>query len=235
MVTTACQPCYSPTMRKYAPAAILVLGALGALVLLRPQDAVAPSPTTTAVPVQVPSPVSAAPAYTALTVSTSQAPGYNRALFGSAWADLDHNGCNQREDTIMRDTGAARVERKGVCRADMTGHPYVDPYTGVTLTAPSQIQIDHVVSLGDAWRSGAASWTPQQRHAYANDFDVLWAVQGKANEEKSDKTPDEWLPPDPARRCDFERRYVAIKIKYHLTITPATRAALDTLVAMCGS
>lgn len=222
-------------MRKYAPAAVLVLSALAALVLLKPQGSGPPPPTVTAIPVSVPPTASAAPAFTALTVSAAQAPGYNRALFGSAWADVDHNGCNQREDTIMRDTGATRTERKGICRADMTGHPYVDPYTGQTLTAPSQIQIDHVVSLGDAWRSGAAAWTPQQRLAYANDLDVLWAVQAKANEEKSDKTPDEWLPPDPARRCEFVHRYVAIKIKYHLTITPATRTTLDAFAAMCGS
>lgn len=233
MLTTACQPCYAHPMRKYAPAALLALAALGGLALLGTRD---PAPTATPSP---PSGVAitpaSAPAFAALTVSPSQAPGYNRALFGSTWADLDHNGCNQREDTIMRDTGATRTERKGVCRADMTGHPYLDPYTGLMLSTPAQIQIDHVVSLADAWRSGAAAWTPEQRHAYANDLAVLWAVQAKANEDKSDKSPDEWLPPDPARRCEFVGRYVTIKIKYHLTITPATRATLDMFAAMCGS
>lgn len=216
-------------MRKYALATLLALGAVGVVAVLGTRGP-APAPSVT----PPPSSAVGAPAFAALPVSPSQAPGYNRALFGSAWADLDHNGCNQREDTIMRDTGAARVERKGICRADMAGHSYIDPYTGLTLTMPSQIQIDHVVSLADAWRSGAASWTPEQRHAYANDLGVLWAVQAKANEDKSDKSPDAWLPPDPAHRCEFLHRYVAIKVKYHLTITPATRATLDMFAAPCG-
>lgn len=219
-------------MRKHATVALAVFAIVGAAVLLSRtgHDPAPPSPPAS--PVTIPT---GTVADNALTVSDAVLPGYNRDLFGPAWADVDHNGCNQREDTIMRDTGAARTTRKGVCRADMTGHPYRDPYTGTTLTAPADIQIDHVVSLADAWRSGAAGWTPEQRKAYANDLGVLLAVQAKANEDKSDKGPDEWLPPDPADRCAFAQQYVAIKIKYRLTVTSSAHRALDTLAAMCGS
>lgn len=219
-------------MRKYAIVALATFAVVGGAVLLSRTSHDPAPPDVSTSPVAIPT---GTVVDNALTVSDVALPGYNRDLFGPAWADVDHNGCNQREDTIMRDTGASRTERRGVCRADMTGHPYIDPYTGATLTTPSQIQIDHVVALADAWRSGAAAWTPEQRKAYANDLTVLWAVQAKANEDKSDKSPDQWLPPDPANRCEYQHRYVAIKIKYHLTITSATRRTLDTLAAMCGN
>jgi hypothetical protein len=220
-------------MRKYAPAAILVAAGIGALVIMR-----ATAPATTSPPPPS-TPVVSAPATTELATlivdDRPPPPGYKRELFGPAWADVDHNGCDQRQDTIMRDTGATRTVRNGACYADMSGHLYVDPYTDIMLTAASQIQIDHVVSLGDAWRSGAAAWTPERRRAYANDLDVLWAVQAKANEQKSDKTPDQWLPPSPEHRCEFGRKYVAIKIKYHLTVTSKARMALADIETTCGS
>lgn len=221
-------------MRKYAPAAVLLIAGIAAALFASHASRDPATPSASASPVDIPAGTVPNLGAASLAISDVAAPGYSRDLFGPAWADIDHNGCNQREDTIMRDTGAARTERKGVCRADMTGHPYVDPYTGTTLTTPAQIQIDHIVALADAWRSGAAAWSPEQRRAYANDLAVLWSVQAKANEDKSDKSPDQWLPPDPASRCEYQRRYVAIKIKYHLTITSATRRTLDTLAATCG-
>lgn len=219
-------------MRKHATAALAALAIVGTAVLASHLSGTPQPPVTSASPVAIPT--GTVPSTDPLTISDAAAPGYDRDLFGPAWADVDHNGCNQREDTIMRDTGASRTTRKGVCRADMTGHPYRDPYTGITLTAPADIQIDHVVALADAWRSGAAAWTPEQRKAYANDLAVLLAVQAKANEDKSDKGPDQWLPPDPADRCVYARQYVAIKIKYKLTVTTSARKALDTLAATCS-
>lgn len=232
-------------MRIYAITLLVAAVVVGGLVYTKnlPAEPPAPDATTGAVvPITLPpsasvdvEPPPELETLAKLTVSDARPGGYKRDLFGPAWADVDHNGCNQRQDTIMRDTGATREKRDGSCYANMSGHPYVDPYTGLTLTTPAQIQIDHVVSLGDAWRSGANVWTTEQRKAYANDLDVLWAVQGAENERKSDKSPDQWLPPSTEHRCDFERRYVSVKIKYGLTITTATHKTLDMLALMCGS
>jgi hypothetical protein len=88
-------------------------------------------------------------------------PAYDRGAFGTAWADTDHNGCNQRDDVLLRDAvaGTVRSGQQGRCDHDVLGGTWVDPYTGRTLTfadlkEPHQaqaIQIDHVVPLSEAW------------------------------------------------------------------------------------
>jgi hypothetical protein len=170
-----------------------------------------------------------------LTVNDGHAPsGYVRSLFGTAWADTDHNGCDQREDVLIRDTGAVKTTRKGSCYADASAIHYASPYTGQVLTVRATIQIDHIVPLGDAWKSGANAWTPAQRLAFATDETNLWAVDGKSNEAKSDKTPDAWKPPLHATWCAYAQRYIASKVKYHLSVTSASRDALGSMLGTCS-
>ena len=213
-------------MRKYAPALLVAAALAGGLTvvgLLNPSD---PAPAQ--------APPAAAVEELPLVIDDVLLPGYDRDLFGAAWADIDRNGCNQRQDVIIRDTGAARSVRSGRCYADMGGKFYRDPYTGESLPDAKAIEIDHVVSLADAWRSGAARWTSAERKAFANDLTVLWAVSAVANQDKSDRTPDAWLPPDGAVHCEFQRRYVDIKVRYKLTVTSKTWQALDKIRRECA-
>lgn len=157
--------------------------------------------------------------------------GYDRKRFGRPWYDTDHNGCDQRSDVLARD--AARTTRDPKRHCQITAIELLDPYTGERLTRTIDIQIDHVVPLGMAWRSGAAAWTADQREHYATDESNLLAVKGAANEAKGDKPPDVWKPRREAW-CLYAKVYITTSDSYRLTVTAATKAALGTMLDTCG-
>lgn len=168
--------------------------------------------------------------------------GYHRDAFGSDWVDTDHNGCNQRDDVLLRDAVAAtvRVQRQGACDHDVLAGTWHDPYTGMTLTftdlkdlrQAEAIQIDHVVPLAEAWVSGARSWNRDRRQVFANDLDELLAVDGPTNMSKGDGDPASWRPRK-GYQCAYARRWIAVKVRYRLTIDPPEEAALDQMLAYC--
>lgn len=163
--------------------------------------------------------------------------GYDRecdngggCVFGQPWFDTDGDGCDQRSQVLARDLQGV-VRKEGRCGVkDGTLH---DPYTGATVTSVSRVQIDHVVPLAEMWRSGAAGWPSERRTAAANDLRNLVAVQGKTNQAKGDRTPDEWMPPNSAYTCSYSRIYVTVKFEYALTVTAAEQAALNRALAQC--
>ncbi|QWF23797.1 HNH endonuclease family protein [Nocardioides sp. LMS-CY] len=169
-------------------------------------------------------------------------PAYDRAAFGTPWADTDGNGCNQRDDVLLRDAvpGTVTVAQQGRCDHDVLAGSWLDPYTGRRLTfddlkAPAQaqaIQIDHVVPLAEAWRSGASSWSDARRREYANDLAVLLAVDGPANAAKSDDDPAAWRPRR-AYQCEYAVRWVAVKSAWSLTADRSEVAALRELLGAC--
>ncbi|MGW6449021.1 HNH endonuclease family protein [Lentzea sp. NPDC055074] len=152
-------------------------------------------------------------------------------VFGQPWYDTDGDGCDQRSQVLARDLTA--VERKPG-RCGVQSGTLDDPYTATQVTSVSKIQIDHVVPLAEMWRSGAASWAPEQRLAAANDLRNLVAVSGKVNQSKSDKTPDEWMPPNAGYACSYGRIYVTVKTAYKLSVAPAERSALEKALTTCG-
>jgi hypothetical protein len=180
--------------------------------------------------------VSGAPAATLAQLKVKgRAPmtGYKRTQFGPAWPTL--SGCDGRNRTLARDL-TATLFRVGHCV--VTKGTLVSPYTkGVIhfVRGPlsAQVQIDHVVALGDAWQTGAQSWTPAQRESFANDPVELLAVDGPSNEAKGDSDAASWLPPNKAFRCTYARLQVTIKAKYGLWVTRAEHDALGRLLAAC--
>jgi len=163
--------------------------------------------------------------------------GYGRALFGQAWADVDRNGCDTRNDILRRDlTGVEPASGNG-CRV-LSGTLH-DPYTGRAIAfvrgqnTSSQVQIDHVVALSDAWQKGAQQWSTPRRTAYANDPLNLLAVDGPSNQRKSDGDAATWLPPNKSFRCPYAARQIAVKAKYGLWVTSAERDALSRVLASC--
>ncbi|MFJ4714745.1 DUF1524 domain-containing protein [Streptomyces sp. NPDC088785] len=165
---------------------------------------------------------------------------YRRSAFGDGWSDAvdapgGRNGCDTRDDVLRRDLDDLREGDRNRCVV-ISGTLH-DPYTGKKLPysyrRASQIQTDHVVALGAAWRAGAWAWTPQKRLAYANDLDVLLAADKTANHEKSSSTPDRWKPPNKAFWCEYGRRWTGIKSKYALTVTPPEKQAVQDLLASC--
>lgn len=151
--------------------------------------------------------------------------------FGRPWIDTDHDGCDQRSQVLARDLVDV-VRKPGRCA--VTAGTLHDPYTATTINL-SKVQVDHVVALGAAWRSGAASWPVADRVRFANDLRNLLAVDGKTNQRKSDKTADQpgGTPPNPQFHCAFARIVIGIKHEYRLSVTDAERRALGVNLAHC--
>jgi hypothetical protein len=168
--------------------------------------------------------------------------GYVRDEFGSDWIDTDHNGCNQRDDVLLRDAvpGSTTVGRQGACDHDVLAGTWHDPYTGRTLTFvdlkdPRQaeaVQIDHVVPLAEAWVSGAAGWPRDRRELFANDLRELLAVDGPTNMSKGDGDPAAWRPRK-GYQCTYARRWIAVKTRWRLAVDPAEVAALRDMLGYC--
>ncbi|MFZ0161340.1 MAG: HNH endonuclease family protein, partial [Kineosporiaceae bacterium] len=179
----------------------------------------------------VSAPAAAAPASTAVEALRSieigpldPAAGYSRLLFGSGWLDPDGNGCDARNDILRRDlTGVVLRPRTNGCIVERG--TLRDPYTGAEFAfergpdTSGQVQIDHVVSLANAWRTGAQAWSVPRRVAFANDPLELLAVLKQTNADKDGADAASWLPPRPELRCSFVARQVAVKARYRLRMT----------------
>jgi uncharacterized protein DUF1524 len=162
--------------------------------------------------------------------------GYSRKQFGPVWKDVDQNGCDTRNDILDRDlkqvvfkAGDDCVVQKGTLR---------DPYTATTIKfvrgrTSSKVQIDHVVALAAAWRTGAGQWTPDVRVVYANDRLVLLAVDGPTNGSKGDRDAAKWLPPSVPYHCRYVARQIAIKTKYELWVTQFERGEMTHVLGDC--
>lgn len=164
--------------------------------------------------------------------------GYSRALFGQAWADADRNGCGTRDDILRRDLDGLTL-RAGTRGCVVVSGVLRDPYTGsvirFTKAQATAVQIDHVVALSNAWQTGAQSWTPAKRLAFANDPLNLLAVDGPTNEAKSDGDAATWLPPVKGYRCAYVARQVAVKAHYGLWTTVAEKDAMRRVLTACPS
>jgi Protein of unknown function (DUF1524) len=159
--------------------------------------------------------------------------------FGPAWYDVDLNACDTRDDILARDLTNVVFKSSLKCKAaTVAAGTLADPYTGKTIKfvqadGPSAVQIDHVVALAAAWRTGAKQWTPDERLFYANDPLVLLAVDGPANQDKSDGDAAEWLPPNAKYHCRYVARQIAIKTKYQLWVTQPERMAMSAVLNDC--
>jgi hypothetical protein len=166
--------------------------------------------------------------------------GYDRALFGQAWADVDRNGCDTRNDVLARDLTADEV-KDGTEGCLVLSGTLRDPYSGTTInfvrgqSTSSKVQIDHVVALSDAWQKGAQQLSTSRRTALANDGLNLLAVDGITNQRKSDGDAATWLPPNKSYRCSYVARQIAVKASYGLWVTGAERDALRRVLATCPS
>jgi hypothetical protein len=161
--------------------------------------------------------------------------GYSRERFPH-WSDAEEFGwdvsdtsCDARDAALIRDGRNVRVGEG----CDVTSGEWRNPYTGRTYTDPSEIDIDHVVPLANAWRSGASSWSEAKREQYANAPQVLLSAEDNANQEKGDKGPEAWKPPNRAIWCDYATRWVSIKASYGLSVNQQEEAALEQMLGTC--
>lgn len=164
---------------------------------------------------------------------------YDRAAFGPAWADVDGNGCDTRSDILARDLAEFTYKSGSTCKiADGTLN---DPYTGTVIDGDlsEHVQIDHVVSLADAWYSGASDWDAEQRERFANDPENLVAVDAATNMSKSDDSISEWYPrwdsPSQKAECRYGAQYVHVLDTYELSVTSDDYLHLKQLEIDCRS
>jgi len=161
--------------------------------------------------------------------------GYTREQFGDGWRS--ENGCDTRNIILARDMHDVKTNDK----CQVISGVLDDPYTGKTInfkrgpTTSAAVQIDHVVALSDAWQTGAQQLSFEVRVKLANDPLELLAVDGPANQQKSDGDAATWLPSNKAFRCQYVARQIAVKTKYHLYVTAPEKAAIRDILARCPS
>jgi len=160
--------------------------------------------------------------------------GYDRDRFGPAWLDADRNGCDTRNDILGQHLYAVSLESNGCVVA---AGSYKDPYTGFRIDYwqghGALIDIDHMVSLGNAWATGAFGWQIKKRAAFANDPLNLLPTDAGANRQKGDGDAATWLPANNSYRCEYVSRQIAVKGKYDLWVTPPEKAAILRVLASC--
>ncbi|MER7914867.1 MULTISPECIES: HNH endonuclease family protein [unclassified Streptomyces] len=187
------------------------------------------SPTASAA---LPTPVSGSTArgyLSQLTVAAEDRTGYSRDKFPT-WITIEGT-CNTREYIIKRD--GTNVVTNSACTA--TSGSWYSPYDGATWTSASDVDIDHLVPLAEAWDSGASKWTTAQRQAFANDVTrpQLLAVTDNVNQSKGDQDPATWIPSRTAYDCTYVRAWVQVKYYYNLSVDPAEKTALQNDLSGC--
>lgn len=163
--------------------------------------------------------------------------GYSRQQFSNGWVDA--GACDMRNKILQRDLTNERTKSANDCTV-LSG-TLNDPYTGKTMQfvrgpgTSAKVQIDHVVAISNAWQTGAQQLSKTQRHQLYNDPLELIAVDGPTNEKKGDGDAATWLPPNKPYRCRYIARQIAVKLKYHLWITPAEHDAMSRILGTCPS
>ncbi|WP_371779233.1 HNH endonuclease family protein [Streptosporangium subroseum] len=186
--------------------------------------------TAEATPPGIPSASTAASRLAALTVAAeSHASTYNRDLFPH-WITIS-GSCDTREQVLKRD--GTNVVTSSSCSA--TSGRWFSPYDGATWTAASDVDIDHMVPLAEAWRSGAWAWTTAKRQSFANSLNdgQLWAVTDNVNQSKSDQDPSTWKPSVASFRCTYARAWIGVKSNWGLSLQSAEKTALQSMLAAC--
>ena len=159
--------------------------------------------------------------------------GYKREEFYSGWPTVE--GCNLRQRILKREFGETAV----LDGCNVIAGEFDEPYTGVHMKFETReeiakgVQIDHVVALSDAWQKGAQYMTYEVRNEIATDPLNLLAVDGPANEKKSDGDAATWLPANKRFRCQYVARQISVKYKYGLWVTEAEKAAMTGVLENC--
>jgi hypothetical protein len=158
-------------------------------------------------------------------------PEYNRSDYLTSWLDRDGDCIGTRDEVLMiESTIPVTLSNDGY---DVLAGLWEDPYTAMSFTNPSDLDVDHLVPLSEAHDSGAAFWTRDEKRAFANDTTTahaLIAVDLSANRAKGAKDPALWLPPNQDYHCEYVRNWLNVKRKYNLNIDENERAAIESIL-----
>jgi hypothetical protein len=160
-----------------------------------------------------------------LKVQPEYSSGYSRSKFGD-WIDADGDGLDTRAEVLIDESKVSVTISRGIVR---TGK-WISLYDNLTWTIGTDVDIDHVVALSEAWKSGAYRWSASRRLAFANDLGVSWslrAVTDNVNASKGDRDPTSWLPPYRASTCTFLVGWVGVKLRWGLSVDAAEKSAIS--------
>jgi 5-methylcytosine-specific restriction endonuclease McrA len=209
-------------MRRSITAALAALAAIAAWTL-NAGPALASPPTP-------PSASTAATELASLTVKTEgSTTGYSRDKFPH-W--INQSGtCDTREEVLKRDGTGVKVDSS--CQP--TAGSWYSVYDKTTFTDSSDVDIDHIVPLAEAWKSGASSWTQARRQEFANNLTIsqLIAVSASSNRSKGDRDPSAWQPTNTAVHCIYARYWIWVKYTYGLSLQSAEKTALTQMLGTC--
>jgi hypothetical protein len=203
------------------PLACLTTAAIVAATIATPALASPPTP---------PSASAAATELSSLTVKTEgTTTGYSRDKFPH-WHTVSGT-CDTREEVLKRDGTGVSVDSS--CQP--TAGKWVSVYDNVTITDSSAVDIDHIVPLAEAWKSGASTWTTAKREEFANNLTIsqLIAVSASSNRSKGDSDPASWQPTNASVHCIYARWWISVKYTYKLSLQSAEKTALQAMLATC--
>jgi hypothetical protein len=167
-----------------------------------------------------------------LSIETVEPEGYDRDLF-EHWTDADADDCNTRKEVLIAESLTPVSVGSGCSLAEGT---WSSAFDGQESSVAGDFDIDHLVPLAEAWRSGARDWTDDRRTSYANDLDddrSLIAVSDNSNSAKGDKDPAVWLPPDAGYHCRYVSDWVAVKTRWDLSVDQDELDAIHDVLADC--
>jgi hypothetical protein len=161
-------------------------------------------------------------------------PAYHREDWRH-WIDADGDCQNARHEVLIEESlDQVTFRDANSCTVD-TGK-WIAPFTGSIVISAGSLDVDHMVPLANAHRSGAWAWDSVRKQAYANDLSYpghLIAVTASANRSKGADGPEAWQPPDQSYYCQYATAWVSIKSEWELSVTQAEWVALDQMLNSC--
>ena len=149
------------------------------------------------------------------------------------WDDVDRNGCDARQDALAAwSVVPITVNRSGTCKVVVGS--WVSPYDQMASNNPGDFDVDHLVPLENAFRSGGWAWSTERRRAFANDPGELVVASASSNRSKGSDPPDQWRPAFRDSWCAYAEGWVKVKSTWDLTVTTAERDALGQMLDTCG-
>lgn len=152
--------------------------------------------------------------------------------------DAPMSSCSIRNYILYRDGKNVSLSN----RCYPTSGTWLDPYTNTTYgvggaqgepTTVNRLQIEHIVPLKNAYMSGADTWTENTLRNFAHDVNNLIVVFGSGNESKGFKGPEEWEPENKAYHCTYAEHWTQTKSEYNLSVSPAEKKALSSMLDTC--
>jgi len=133
---------------------------------------------------------------------------------------LKRDGCRTTRSVVLQRDSRIPVSWTSTgCSVD--SGLWISPYTGDSLRSATELDIDHVVPLAEASRSGGSSWDSARKIAYANFLDDsthLLSVDLASNRIKSDDDPPRWMPSRAEFTCAYLAAWTRVKARWDLAM-----------------